>query len=109
MGLFTPRGDEDEEDGEVQLSGLEHLDGPGDGEGDEITFELDEWSEADRRLLADRLVTLGAPHSWEGSTLVVDEADEAWIERIMDQVDDELSPDAEAKADDEEQVAYDLS
>lgn len=108
MGLFTPRGDEDdEEQGGVQLSGMEHLDGPGDGDG-EITFELDDWSPADRQLLAERLVTLGAPHTWEDTTLVIAEADEAWVERIMDQIDDELStpsdPDAAA-----EQVAYDLS
>jgi len=109
MGLFTPRGDEDEEDGEVQLSGLEHLDGPGGDDDAEITFELDEWSEADRRLLADRLVTLGAPHEWEGTTLVVAAADEAWVERIMDQVDDELSSGPGVDDEQEEQVAYDLS
>ena len=107
MGVWTPRNDGDDEPGDLNLSGLEHLDGPDDGD-DEITFELDEWSEADRRLLADRLVTLGAPHSWEGTTLVIAADDEAWIERIMDQVDEELStaPDDEQ---DEEQVAYDLS
>jgi hypothetical protein len=109
MGLFTPRGEEDEEDGEVQLSGLEHLDGPGNDPDAEITFELDEWSEADRRLLADRLATLGAPHQWEGTTLVVAAADEAWIERIMDQVDEELSAPIAGADEDEEQVAYDLS
>ena len=107
MGLFTPKGDEDDEPGEVQLSGMEHYDGPGEGPS-EITFELDEWSEADRRLLADRLVALGAPHSWEDSTLVVAEEDEAWVERIMDQVDEELST-APEDDENEEQVAYDLS
>ena len=108
MGVWTPRGDEDDEDGgEIQLSGLEQLDGPEGGE-DEITFELDEWSAADRQLLADRLTALGAPHEWEGTTLVIAEADEAWVERIMDQVDEELSTGTADEAD-EEQVAYDLS
>lgn len=107
MGVWTPRGDEDDEPGEVQLSGLEQLDGPSGGD-DEITFELDEWSDHDRTVLADRLVTLGVPHSWEATTLVVAEADEAWVERVMDQVEEELST---APADDEEseQVVYDLS
>ena len=72
MGVWTPRGNEDDEPGEVHLSGLEHLDGPGGGHG-EITFELDEWPSSDRQVLADRLVTLGVPHSWEGTTLVVAE------------------------------------
>ena len=107
MGVWTPKGDEDDEPGDVHLSGLENLDGPNGGE-DEITFELDEWSAADRQVLAERLTTLGVPHSWEDTTLVIGEDDEAWVERIMDQVDEELSTAAD-EDDDEEQVAYDLS
>ena len=108
MGVWTPRGDEDDEPGEVQLSGLEHLEGPpGDADADEITFELDEWSEPDRAVLAERLLTLGVPHSWEGTTLVIAADDEAWVERIMDQVDEDLAT-AEEAADEDEQVAYDL-
>jgi hypothetical protein len=106
MGVWTPRGEEDDEPGDVQLSGLEHLDGAGGGEGDEITFELDEWSVADRARLADRLLTLGAPHAWEDTTLVVAAEDEAWVERIMDQVDEELST---VEEEDDEHVAYDLT
>ena len=104
MGLLTPRGDDEGEPGEVSIAGMDHLDG---GSTDEIIFELDEWSEHDRTILRDRLETLGAPHTWEGSTLVVAAADEAWVERIMDQVDEDLStaPDE----DDDEQVAYDLT
>ena len=59
-------------------------------------------------MLRDRLETLGAPHTWEGTTLVVASADEAWVERIMDQVDEELSAPPEDEVDDE-QVAYDLT
>ncbi len=106
MGVWTPRGDEDDEPGDVHLSGLEHLDGPSRDDEDEITFELDEWSEPDRAVLAERLTTLGAPHQWEGTTLVIDPEHEAWIERIMDQVDEELA--TAADEDDDEQVAYDL-
>lgn len=104
MGLLTPQGEDDEEHGEISIAGLDDLDG---GSGDEITFELDEWSDHDRTMLRDRLETLGAPHSWEGTTLVVAAADEAWVERIMDQVDEDLSTAAEE--DDDEQVAYDLT
>lgn len=104
MGLLTPQGEDDEEHGEISIAGLDDLDG---GSGDEITFELDEWSDHDRTMLRDRLETLGAPHSWEGTTLVVAAADEAWVERIMDQVDEDLSTAAEE--DDDEHVAYDLT
>ena len=106
MGLLTPRGeDDDDEHGEISIAGLDELDG---GSGDELTFELDEWSDHDRTLLRDRLETLGAPHGWEGTTLVVAAADEAWVERIMDQVDEDLST-APEEEDDDEQVAYDLT
>jgi len=104
MGLLTPQGEEDDEQGDISIAGLDHLDGDGD---DEVTYELDEWSEADRTVLRDRLTTLGCPHSWEGTTLVVASSDEAWVERIMDQVDEDLS--TEDEADEEEQVAYDLT
>jgi hypothetical protein len=105
MGLLTPRGEEDDEQGDITIAGL---DLPGDDDDDEITYELDEWSEADRAVLRDRLETLGAPHPWEGTTLVVASADDAWVERIMDQVDEELSAPPEDEEDDE-QVAYDLT
>jgi hypothetical protein len=111
MGVWTPRGEEDDEDGPVSLSGMEKLDGP-KGDHDELTFELDEWSVADRAVLADRLLTLGLPHSWEDTTLVVSADDEAWVERVMDQVDEELSgpaPGAPEAPDDTERVHYDLS
>jgi hypothetical protein len=105
MGLFGSRGEEEDEQGDISLVGLDDLDGGSDD--DEITFELDEWSEGDRRLLRDRLETLGAPHTWEGTTLVVAAPDEAWVERIMDQVEEDLAMPQEE--DDEDQVAYDLA
>ena len=64
MGLLTPQGEEDDEQGDISIAGLDHLDGDGD---DEVTYELDAWSEADRTMLRDRLTTLGCPHSWEGT------------------------------------------
>jgi hypothetical protein len=105
MGLLTPQGEEDDEQGDISIAGLDHLDGDGD---DEVTYELDEWSERDREVLRERLDALGAPHTWEGTTLVVAAVDEAWVDRIMDQVDDDLAAASEADEDDE-QVAYDLT
>ena len=105
MGFLTPQGEDDEQQGEIFIAGLDDLDG-GRGGGGQITFELDEWSDTDRQVLADRLVTLGAPHTWEGSTLVIDAPDEAWVDRIMDQVEEDLSA---AKVQDDEQVIYDLT
>lgn len=104
MGLLTPQGEDDEEQGDISIAGLDDLDGDGD---DEVTYDLDEWAPHDLTVLRDRIDTLGVPHSWEGTTLVVAAADEAWVERIMDQVDEDLSTAVEE--DDDEQVAYDLT
>ena len=107
MGLLTPRGEGGEEErGELSLSGLDDLDARGSDD-DEVLFELDEWPDEDRAVLATRLRSVGVSHSWEGTTLVTGASDEAWVERIMDQVEDDLAA-TEAGTDDT-QVAYDLS
>jgi hypothetical protein len=103
MGLLSERSEDDEERGEISIAGLDGLDG---GAPDEIVYELDDWSDRDRAVLRDRLETLGVPHTWEGVTLVVAAADDAWVERIMDQVEDDLSV---ALDPDAPQIAYDLS
>ena len=111
MGLLTPRGqggeESDEERGGLSLSGLEELDARG-ADQDDVLFELDEWSEGDRAYLADRIRTVGVPHSWEGTTLVVAPSDEGWVDFLMDQVEEELAAGG-ADPDDDTQVAYDLS
>ena len=107
MGLLTPRGEGGEEErGELSLSGLDDLDARGSDD-DDVLFELDEWPDEDRAVLATRLRSVGVSHSWEGTTLVTGASDEAWVERIMDQVEDDLAA-TEAGTDDT-QVAYDLS
>jgi hypothetical protein len=83
------------------LGGMEDL-----GVEDELVYDLDEWSERDLDLLRDRLERLAVPHRWEGASLVIASGDEAWLERILDQVDDDLSL---AVDPDVPQVAYDLS
>lgn len=103
MGLVSKRGEDDEERGEISIAGLDRL----DGGGEETIYELDEWPERGRSMLRDRLETLGVPHRWEdGTTLVVAASDEAWVERIMDQVEDDLSLALDPEV---PQVAYDLT
>jgi len=52
-------------------------------------FELDEWSVEDRQLL-DRLLTgEGVAHVWQGSTVVVPQADEHRVDELIDQVEAE--------------------
>ena len=102
MGLFSHRSEEDDL-GDLSLSGLAGLDdGP-----EESVYPLDDWGEGAREVLRERLVTLGVPHEWdEDGSLVVGTDDEAWVERILDQVEDEL---ADSVDPDVAQVAYDLS
>ena len=88
MGLLARGGGEqDEERGDISIAGLDGLDG---GAPAETEYVLDEWSEVDRIVLRERLETLGVPHRWEGPTLVVAASDEAWAERVMDQVESDL-------------------
>lgn len=103
MGLLVGRSEDDEERGEISIAGLDGLDG---GRPPETVYDLDDWSERDRGALRDRLETLGVPHRWDGLTLVVVETDEAWVERIMDQVEDDLSVAVDTDGD---QIAYDLA
>jgi hypothetical protein len=105
MGLLSPRGQDDDDDDAITVAGLGQLDDP---EGDEVVYELEDWSEADRRVLRERLEQLVVPHTWDGDSLVVAAADEAWVERIMDQVDEALIA-ADEEPEDDTQVAYDLS
>ncbi len=102
MGLLGQRSDDDEERGDISIAGLEHL-----GEDEETVYELDDWGDRGRSLLQARLATLGVPHRWEDvSSLVIAATDEAWVERVMDQVEDDLSL---ALDPDVPQVAYDLT
>src|SRR3546814_13417573 len=104
MGLLSERSEEDDEQGDVALSGLEDLDAD---RPDEMVYELDDWSERDRTVLKERLEALAVPHHWEEeTTLVVAADDDAWVERILDQVEEDLST---ALDEDVEQVACHLS
>ena len=87
-GVWTPRGDDRRRTrcrgrrprSPCSVSGLEHLEGPERGEGDEVTTSSTSGRPI-RELLADRLLHARRAHAWQGTTLVVAEADEAWDER----------------------------
>lgn len=103
MGLLSNRSEDDDERDEVRITGF----GPVDIAGTEETvYELDDWSEPDRTTLRERLEMLALPHRWEGTSLVVAPSTEAWVERVMDQVEDELGDRIDAS---DEQIAYDLA
>ncbi len=73
---------------------------------DELVYELDDWDEDARRALTEALLAAGLTHEWEGPTLVVQASDEDAVERLLDQVDDELALALDPSV---EKVAYDLS
>ncbi len=104
MGVLGQRTDDDDEQrGDISIAGLDDL----DGAGEDTVYELDEWTDRGRALLRERMETLGVPHQWEDTTtLVIAATDEAWVERVMDQVEDDLSL---ALDPDTTQVAYELT
>jgi hypothetical protein len=106
MGQLQTRGegDDDETGDEIgfTISGLDDLDGD-DGE---LVYEFEEWTNGARAVLGERLALLGLEHRWEGTSLVIAPEDEGWLERVLDQVEEDLS----LHVDEEEaQVAYDLA
>lgn len=105
MGLVSkrPEDDADEELREIQITGFGDLDASGPTP---VGLDLTTWGEAGRAALDERLHLLDAPHGWDGAILIVDEADMAWIARIIEQVEDERSIALDPEAD---QIAYDLT
>jgi hypothetical protein len=81
---------------------------PGDAGGgdDEVVYELDEWEPYERDSLSEALTAAQVGFAWDGTTLVVDGADEAAVERILDDVDEALDVALDPEVD---KVAYDLS
>src|SRR4051812_23833298 len=54
--------------------------------GDQIAYELSEWSPESRTLLDQLLVGDSISHVWESGTLVIDQANEAKTDLLVDQV-----------------------
>jgi hypothetical protein len=77
-----------------------------DVEGAEVVFDLDDWSEMERRAVADHLREAGIPHGWEGTELHVAAVDAAPVDNILDLVEGESEPGLDP---DRDQVAYDLT
>ncbi len=71
-------------------------------DGDQLAYELDEWSPEEREQLTARLAAAGLAFEWEGSTLVVRRSDEQAVEDLLDAVEfpDELPADPESGSDD---------
>lgn len=57
-----------------------------DDAGGELAYECSEWSEESRRLLDGLLDSSGVPRVWQGTTLTVRSADEAVVDRLVDEV-----------------------
>jgi hypothetical protein len=105
MGLVSKQPDDRESMEAIQILGF----GPLDGDEPEVAgFDLSTWGAAARSALDERLHLLEAPHAWnEEGTILATRLDAApWVQRIIEQVDDERSVEHDS---DEEQVAYDLT
>jgi hypothetical protein len=69
--------------------------------GDEVAYELDDWTDDQRAQLVDRLAAAGVAHEWdEDGALVVGDADADHVESIIDGIEfpDQLAPDDGANA-----------
>ena len=104
MGVVSKEPEpEDEQGPEFLITGFGDLE---ENRRAEVEIDLADWGEAARSALDERLHLLQAPHAWNGSWLVVGEDDVAWVERIIEQVEDERSVQLDPEVD---QVAYDLA
>ena len=81
-------------------------------EGDQLIYELDEWSAADRTKLGEELTAAGVPFVWDASdSLVVADSDEDAVETILDAIEypDALEAVVDDRADDDEAAQGALS
>jgi hypothetical protein len=73
--------------------------------GEQIAYELSEWSPESRTLLDQLLVGDSIPHVWESGTLVIDQAHETKTDQLVDQVEVSQQPTLDPDA---ERIAYPL-
>jgi hypothetical protein len=105
MGLVSKQPDDRESMEAIEILGF----GPLDGDEPEVgAFDLSSWGAAARSALDERLHLLEAPHAWteDGKVLATQLDAVPWVQRIIEQVDDERTTSHDA---DDEQVAYDLT
>ncbi len=75
--------------------------------GDELEYEVDEWSAEDRHELERRLVAGGVPHRWEqDDVLVIATRDEELVEAMLDEV--EYPEALEPETDEDDDGVYQL-
>jgi hypothetical protein len=92
------------------LSADEELVDEAEDAGDEIVFELADWTEDDRQALHQKLTTGNIAHSWEESDLVVAEADADAAEAAIEAVEypDELPLEEDGDDVDDGGAGYEL-
>jgi hypothetical protein len=61
--------------------------GPNGDDRDEVVYELDDWLPEERAELGLLLERDGIPYGWEGTDLIVSDADEDRVEPLLDEVD----------------------
>lgn len=75
------------------------------GAGEQIAYELSEWSAEARTLLDQLMVAQAIPHVWESGTLVVDAASEPRTDLLVDQVEVSEQPTVDPDVD---RIVYEL-
>jgi hypothetical protein len=103
MGLVSKQPDDEESLEHVTITGFGPLD---DDHPDEVRIDLTSWTESARGALDERMHLLQAPHAWDDAALVIEDRNEAWIRRIIEQVGDDRAIELTG---DDEQIAYDLT
>jgi len=72
---------------EDELDNLEDDDDDDSGEGNITEYELDEWSEGERKQLCDMLDNLDIGYRWDGTMLLVPIGVEAVVDSCLDSID----------------------
>jgi hypothetical protein len=105
MGLVSKQPDDEESLEQITITGFGPLD---DTAPELVEVDLTGWGSEGRKALDERFHLLEAPHAWseDGQRLFVPEDGVLWIQRVMEQVQDERAVEMDA---DEEQIGYDLA
>ncbi|MGE3619387.1 MAG: hypothetical protein AB7L84_02900 [Acidimicrobiia bacterium] len=104
MGVFQQRDEGEDDDLGIEVAGAEPL---LEGDDEDLVIDLADWDDTARAALQGRLEEVGLRHSWDDDGgLVVGSADEAWVDRLIEQVEDQVTLELDPGA---TQVAYDLS
>ena len=79
-------------------------------EGDQLVYELDEWTAVDRQRLGEELTAAGVPFVWDSSdALVVSAEDEDAVEHVLDMVEYPDALDAvEGEGDGDDEAAQEM-